>query len=169
MSHAEKKVKWCLNKAQREISQGNKHRGLITTKPDKEKSRQHLEKAQHYLKATIKLYETGFSDISASTSFYATYHALLAILAKHGVESRNQECTFAFIIHLAESKKLNLDTSIIGELRLMQKTQEETIIGLREEYQYGTKLKMTHPQYTHALNIARKIIEETKEEMEKPN
>lgn len=34
MSHAENKVKWCLNKAEKELMEGKKHRGLVKIEPD---------------------------------------------------------------------------------------------------------------------------------------
>ena len=91
MSQAKNKVKWCLNKAEKELKEGDKHRGLIKIKPDVNKARNHLLKADHFLKATIHLKKGNFSDICTSTLFYAIYHSLLAIIAKFGYESRNQE------------------------------------------------------------------------------
>ena len=91
MTHAGEKLKWCLRKAEKELSESGSHRGLIKKNPDLEKAKDHIEKAEHYLKATIYLKEGEFSDISASTMFYSMYHCLLSIAIKFGYESRNQE------------------------------------------------------------------------------
>lgn len=34
MSHAKNKVEWCLKKAEKELKESRKHRGLVKTKPD---------------------------------------------------------------------------------------------------------------------------------------
>src|SRR3989344_9497102 len=100
MSQSKNKVKWCLKKAEDELKEGGKHRGLVKAKSDLNKARKHLLKAEHFLRATMYLKKGNFSDISTSTLFYSMYHCLLAIAAKFGYESRNQECTFALIYYL---------------------------------------------------------------------
>src|SRR3989338_11642832 len=106
MSQAKNKVKWCLRKAEIELKEYGIHRGIVKINPDIEKAREHIKKADHYLSATLYLKKGKFSDISASTIFYAMYHCLLAIAAKFGYESRNQECTFTLINSLIENKKI---------------------------------------------------------------
>ena len=64
---------------------------------DKDKMRAHLVKAIHNFNAITDFHDLGYSDWSASASFYALYHGLLAFLAREGYESRNQSCTFALI------------------------------------------------------------------------
>ncbi len=91
MSHAERKMGWCLKKAEEGFARRGTHRGLIRRTPDTTRARAHIAKAKHNLDAIIVFHETGFSDWSASAAFYAAYHRLLAILAKHGFESRNQK------------------------------------------------------------------------------
>ena len=97
MTHAANKMEWCLKKAEKEMKESAVHRGLRKISPSPNKAKEHMVKADHYLKATEYLKKGGFSDISASTVFYAMYHSLLAISASRGYESRNQECTFALI------------------------------------------------------------------------
>ena len=76
MSHVKNKLKWCITKAEKELAESFKHRGLIIIQPDIEKARAHIAKAGHYLKATDYLKKGNFSDISASTLFYSMYHCL---------------------------------------------------------------------------------------------
>ena len=164
MSHAKNKIKWCLKKAEKELAEKSKHRGLILIEPGKETAREYIKKAEHYLEATLFL-KKSFSDISASTVFYSVYHALLAILAKFGYESRNQECTFAVIYGLIEDNKINIDKSIIDKVALLNKS-DESIIDIREHYQYGVELSMKESLYNETLEIAKNFLGKTKQIIE---
>ena len=167
MSHAKNKVKWCLRKAERELKESKVHKGLIKVNPNIEKSREHIKKAEHYLSATLYLKKGNFSDISASTIFYAAYHCLLAIAAKFGYESRNQECTFALINSLIEDKKINFDKELLHKISSLDvKDKEQTTIEIREQYQYGTNLTLKDDLYNELLELAKKIIARTKEIIE---
>ena len=97
MTHSKNKVDWCLRKAEKELKETGNHRELRKTISDITTAQAHIQKAEHYIKATIYLNKENFSDISASTIFYSMYHCLLAITSKFGYESRNQECTFALM------------------------------------------------------------------------
>lgn len=89
MSHAANKVKWCMNKAKKELAEKQKHRGLVEMLPQRELAFQHLAKAEHNFKALFYLERGGFTDWSISAGFYCIYHCLLALLAKYDYESRN--------------------------------------------------------------------------------
>jgi|SRR3989338_4358725 len=168
MSESEHKFKWCLEKAKKELEKGEKHRGLIEIKPDKEKAKQHIIKAEHYLEASIYLKEGNFSDISASTLFYSAYHCMLAIAAKFGYESRNQDCTFALINALIEDKKINLEGELIDKVAIISQFQgeEKTALEIREQYQYGTELSLKESLYEDMLNLIKIILEKSKEIIE---
>ena len=159
MSQMKNKVRWCLNKAKKEITENGKHRGLIEIKPNKNKAIEHIKKAEHYLEATLFLKEK-FSDISASTVFYSMYHSMLAILAKFGYESGNQECTFALIYSLVEDKKINLEKELIDKISLIN--DEESVIELREKYQYGVELSMKENIFNENFELAKKVIGKAK-------
>jgi len=92
VSHAENKLNWCFKKAETELGQDKKHRGLIKVQPDTEVAYQHIKKAEHNLNAIDYFARGEFSDWSISAGFYTIYHCFLALLAKYGYESRNQEC-----------------------------------------------------------------------------
>tara|TARA_Y100000310_G_scaffold266197_1_gene277607 strand:- start:463 stop:972 length:510 start_codon:yes stop_codon:yes gene_type:complete len=164
MSHAKNKVKWCLRNAEKELKESDTHRGLVKVNPSKEKAKEHLNKAEHYLKATIYLKEGNFSDISASTVFYAMYHCLLAITAKFGYESRNQECTLALINGLIEDGKIDLEKALLDKISSLdeEESKEQTTIEVREQYQYGTSLSLKDNLYEEQLELAKKIISKTK-------
>lgn len=113
MTQAANKVHWCLSKAQKELKEGKKHRGLVVIKPNVQVAQAHIKKAEHYFQATQYLKDGKFTDICASTLFYTVYHSLLAIAAKVGYESRNQECTIALMYTLIEEKKIPLSENIL--------------------------------------------------------
>ena len=160
MTIAKSKVKWCLEKAEEEIKKGKKHRGLVKVKADKLKAVAHIEKAEHYLKATEYLKKGGFSDISMSTLFYANYHALSAIIKIFGYESRNQYCTVALISSLIEDKKIDLDKKLVDKFMSLDETElaERTSTDIRERMQYGTELAIKDDTYTDVLNLAKQML-----------
>ena len=164
MSHVKHKVDWCLEKAEKELKETGKHRGLIEIKPNLEKARQYIRKAEHFLKATNYLKKGNFSDISATTVFYSMYHCLLAIITKFGYESGNQECTFVLINSLIEDKKISFDKKIIDKIATLKVKEhsEKTTVDIREEYQYGTKLSIEDNLYEELFSLAKDIISKTK-------
>ena len=163
MSHMKNKVDWCLKKAEKEIAEGKKHRGLIEVNPSKEKARGYIRKAEHYLEAALLL-EQKFSDIGLSSIFYSMYHSMLAILVKFGFESRNQECTFALIYSLIEDNKIDLKKEDVDRIALMS---DESVIGLREKYQYGVELSMNEEIYNDNFEFSKKILGKVKELVER--
>jgi len=140
MSHAENKVNWCLRKAEKEILEGKKHRGIIKKKEDIIQARRHIAKAEHNLMAISYFNKGGFSDWSLSAVFYCIYHCFLAIIEKFGYESRNQECTLSLIRHLKEQGKIEIEDKFIEALDNYSESerQESSIIEKREFYTYGT-------------------------------
>lgn len=170
MSHAKNKVDWCLKKAEKEIKEEGTHRGLIKIKPNKRDIYEHIEKAEHNLKAGIDFTKMGYSDWSASAFFYSMYQCFLAIAAKFGYESGNQECTFALIRHLAEEKKIDLDINTLEKVASIEvqqsKKEAKTSVKIREEFQYGTKLSIPEDLYNELLDLAQKILSKTKEIVE---
>ena len=169
MSHAKNKVDWCLKKAERELKKLGKHRGIVWIKPDLEKEREHVNKSEHYFKATDYLKKGNFSDISTSTVFYSMYHCLLAIAAKFGYESGNQECTFALVHSLIEDDKLDFKKELLSKIASldMEKSREKTSIGIREQYQYGTSLSIKDDIYKQLFGLAKEVISKTKIIIEK--
>ena len=164
MTQAANKVEWCLRKAQKE---GTEHRGLVRIQPNLKEAQAHLRKAGHYLDATFYLKEGAFSDICASTLFYVMYQSLLAIGLKFGYESRNQECTFAVIASLIDDKRITLERNVlekVSTLNLMEAREApDTAISLREEYQYSTKVSLENKEYQELLQLAKSILDQTKE------
>jgi len=165
MAHIENKLEWCLNKAKKE---GEKHRGLKEVKPSKEKADKHITKADHNLKAMLYLIKGNFPDWAINASFYARYHCLLALLAKYGYESRNQECTFTVIEYLIKNKKLGLELKEIRKIASFEDgLEKEDLIKLREDFQYGLgtvyedeKIKPLVNDTTEFIRIVKEALKE---------
>lgn len=157
MGQVENKLKWCLNKAEKE---GKEHRGLKKVQPDMEKANEYIKKAIHNLNVMQYLMKGGFVDWAVSACFYTMYHCLLAILAKQGYESRNQECTFAAVEVLIKEKKAGISLEQLKRIASFdEKSTSEEIIKLREKFQYGTETVLDS-------TIVKKLVDEAKEFIE---
>jgi uncharacterized protein (UPF0332 family) len=169
MSHVKNKLDWCLKKAEKELLENKEHRGLRIINPDKNKARAHLKKAEHYLRATDYLKRGNFGDISTSTVFYSMYHCMLAIATKFGYESRNQECTFALIAYLIESKSIDFEQTLLDKIAVLNVNDENrTSLKIREEYQYGTNMTLDNESiYLELSTLAKEIILKTRVIIEK--
>ena len=162
MAQLDNKIKWCLGKGK----EGKKHRGLKKVKPDLIKAERHIYKANHNFWAMKYLMKSKYSDWAVSAAFYSMYHCLMAIIAKHGYESRNQECTFAAVEHLIKAKKIDLDIKWIRKITDID-DNSETVIVLREEFQYGfgtevdsRKLKNLSDDCKEFIDITRDILKQ---------
>ena len=103
--------------------------GLVKVDTDLEKAREHLAKAERNLKITLYLQRGGYSDWCSSSLFYMIYHCFLAILAKFGYETRNQECTFAIIASLIEDKKITISQRGFGKSEYSGHNRNARITG----------------------------------------
>jgi len=164
MSHAKNKVDWCLKKAQKEIEEGKKHRGLVKKEPDIEEAKRHLAKAEHNLSAVEYFNLGGFSDWSMSAVFYCIYHCFLAIASKFGYESRNQECTIALIKNLKENNQIELDDKFIRSLETTNESerQESNVIEKREFYAYGTSTSAQKIELQESINLCKECLGQAK-------
>ncbi len=164
MTHAKNKVEWCLRKAEKELKESDKHRGIVKSKPNLTHAREYIEKAQHYIKATEYNKKGGFSDVSATTVFFSLYHSLLAIAAKFGYESRNQECTFALIYSLIEDGKIDFDREILERIASLEpEDKKKTSIDVRERFQYGTEFEMEERLYDDLVKLAKEVLSKARE------
>ncbi len=164
MSHAKNKVKWCLRKAENKLKESGSHRGIIKSKPNLEQAKEYIEKAQHYIKATEYLKKGDYSDVSATTIFFSLYHSLLAIAAKFGYESRNQECTFALVYSLVEDGKIDFDKETLAKIASLEpKDEKETSVEIRERFQYGTEFNMEEILYNDLTQLAKEVLSKARE------
>jgi uncharacterized protein (UPF0332 family) len=164
MTHAKNKVEWCEKKAQKELKETGTHRGLLKIRPDIQKAKAHIKKAEHYLQATTYLKKGDFSDISATTVFYCMYHCLLSICVKFGYDSRNQECTFALIESLIEDGKIDFDKDIIEKIASItpKEPTEKKVVKIREKYQYDITLSIGNDLYNELVDLAKEVLDKTR-------
>ena len=116
----------------------------------------------------LYLNKGGFSDWAVSASFYARYHCLLALLAKHGYESKNQECTFAAIENLIKNNKVSIDVKLLRKITSFEDDLEkEDLIKLREDFQYGSETEYESEKIRTLIDDTTELIRIVKEEIKK--
>lgn len=164
MSQASNKVNWCLKKAEKELKEKGKHRGLIKSEFDLNTAKNHLIKAEHNFSA-IEYFDKGkFSDWGMSAVFYCIYHCFLAIASKFGYESRNQECTIALIRYLEEQGDINIEERFIKTLENYDEKErhESSVIERRELYTYGTTISADKEEIKRNIILCRDCLNQTK-------
>lgn len=153
------KLKKCLKKGERE---GERHQGLKKIEVDPALIEKHLKKAGHNLQAMQDFKDSGYSDWSASASFYALYHCLLALLLQHGYQSRNQSCTFAYIEDLINKGKISLTSSDIHEIFDKDITDDlahsEKILDVREMMQYSFRTSLNDEEFNRLTNRTKVFV-----------
>jgi uncharacterized protein (UPF0332 family) len=150
-----RKLDWCLKKEDR----------LKKISPNTQQSTNHLHKAKHNLKAAQYSKQGGYTDWTVSQAYYALYHALLALLYKHGYESKNHSCTLAAIQHLIDTNNISLqDTDIL----FIQSTQQQIPTdakSLREAFQYGTQTSANKHILNELLTHTKQLLEQIELEL----
>ncbi|MBI1973100.1 HEPN domain-containing protein [Candidatus Woesearchaeota archaeon] len=155
MMQTEKKIEWCFRKAEKE---GKKHKGLRKVEPNEEKVQEHLEKARRNLKLIDRLIEIKYADWAISAIFYSMYHCLLAVLWKHGYESRNQACTFAVMEKLITDKKIAITLDKLQSIQESNNEHDETVVDMREYYQYGTETEVDQEKLAQLQQQAKEFV-----------
>lgn len=162
-----KKLKDCFKEGENGLA---RHRGL--RKVHDNLVMVHLKKAEHNFKAITAFAKVGFSDWSASATFYCLYHCLLALVNKFGYESRNQNCTFVFIESLIDEGKITeinkkeikeiFDESVIEDLEHSSK-----IMDIRETMQYTTRTNMEKDSLENLKKRTKELFDKLRNEIEK--
>ena len=154
MSQIDNHLKWCLKDANR----------LKKVAADPELAKQHLEKSQHNMEIMKYLEKGEYYDWALNVGFYAIYHCFLAILAKHGYESRNQSCSITALLKLIEDKKLNFDKDLIlkfDTLDTESSTTKPTVRQSRETSTYGVASDINTKQLETLKEFILKVQRET--------
>ena len=164
-------IKEKLDKCLNEGEKGERHKGLRKIEVSGEKINGHLDKAIHNFKAMLSFQKTGFSDWSASAAFYCLYHCLLALLAKYGIESRNQSCTFAFVESLIENNKILITREDLKEIfdgDITENLQHsEKILDIRESMQYSIKTVMEEEEFVRLKERTKVLFDKLRKEIER--
>ncbi len=155
------KLKRCLLEGKQG---GERHQGVRKVAPSLASIQGHLAKARHNLEAVTAFNELHYSDWSANAAFYALYHGLLAILAQHGYESRNQSCTFAFIEDLLSRGALvNLTSADLKEIFDRNVTTDllhsDKILDIRERMQYSTHTTLVEEEFQLLKKRTKQILD----------
>lgn len=165
---ANEKLKNCFDEG---VKGGERHQGLRKIKPNTDIVQGHLAKAVHNFEAMTSFHDLQYSDWSASASFYALYHCLLALLAQRGYESRNQSCTFALIddfitkgdikhLTLADLKEI-FDKDVTIDLEHSSK-----ILDIRERMQYSTRTTLAEEEFQVLKKRTKELFDKIRLELE---
>jgi uncharacterized protein (UPF0332 family) len=160
-----------LSKCLKEGERGERHKGLRKIQISEEKVKGHLDKAIHNFKAMLNFQRNGFSDWSASASFYCLYHCLLSIIAKQGYESRNQSCTFALIESMIDEGKLAFSKESLREIFDTEITENlehsSKILDIRENMQYSIKTSLEDEEFIELKDKTKRLFDILRREIEK--
>src|SRR3989344_239215 len=162
------KIKKCMKEGE---TGGERHKGLRKIAPDEYKARGHLNKAIKNFNAITDFHDLNYSEWSASAAFYALYQGLLAIIALHGFESRNQSCTFAVVESFILDGKIDMLT--IDDLKEVfdksvkdQLEHSDKILDIREEMQYSTKTDLAEDEFIHLKKKTKELFDKIRLEIE---
>ena len=161
------KIKSCL----KEGEQGERHKGLRKTIPDDKITRGHVNKAIHNFNAIETFNREGYSDWSASAAFFCLYHALLALIAKKGYESRNQTCTFALVEDMISNKEISLTLEELKEIYDKDVTekleQSIKILDMRETMQYSIRTSLKDAEFKILKDRTKFLLDKIRNDIEK--
>lgn len=162
MSKAKNMINWCLSQAQKQLASGSKkHRGLVQVPPDGTLAQGFVAKAEHNLDFFLLARKHGFYDWAITVGFYVMYHCCLAVLAKFGYDSRNQECTLVLVESLVEDGKVSRDFQKYVDA-ISPDFGEDKIIPMREKYQYTPAIEIDKQKVEELLGTCQDMIKDTK-------
>ena len=134
------KIKWCM---------GLK-KGLEMVDPNENLSKVYIEKSERALNAAASLKNN--KDWEISSSYYAMYFALYAILMKIGIKCENHTCTIEFMnIFLLDY----FDAKDVKQIR--------TSMALRVDAQYYADREISEEKYRKLINGAPSFLVKCKE------
>lgn len=163
------KLKKCFDEGMRGRE---RHQGLKKIVPNAEVVYGHLSKAIHNFEAMTAFHNLKYSDWSASAAFYTLYHELLAILAQHGYDSRNQSCTFAMIEDLISKGSIkNISLADLKEISDRDVTidiaHSNKILDIRERMQYSTKTALAEEEFQVLKKRTKELFDKLRLEIER--
>ncbi|MBU0615625.1 MAG: HEPN domain-containing protein [Nanoarchaeota archaeon] len=147
-------MKWCLKDPNR----------LIKIQPDDRLAQDHLDKSEYNSEVMKDLENLKRFDWALNVGFYAIYHCFLAVLAKHGYESKNQRCSISAILKLIDDKKIDFDKELVLQFDTLEVDKEAarpTIRQSRETSTYGIASSIDTKQLDEVKEIIKKIQRET--------
>lgn len=164
-------IKKKLDSCFKEGQSGERHKGLRKIPVSEHRIKGHIEKASHNYRAMLSFQKTGFSDWSASAAFYCVYHALLALIAKEGYESRNQSCTFALVEDLIEKGKTSLTKEELKEIFDSDVSENlehsNKMLDIRENMQYSIKTSLEQEEFARLRDRTKQLFDKIRLDVEK--
>ena len=146
MQDNKKYLKWCLKQ----------NKGIKTVKPSENLTRAYLQKSKNALKSMEINAEVGITEWAVSTSYYAKYFAVYAILAKIGAKCEIHDCTIALFDYLFSD---SVPEEIIKELKRskedrieMQYYTQEITVDLEQSMQKTRKFVLNIENIIDNLN-----------------
>lgn len=106
-------LRWCLNQS----------KGIRIVKPSENLVRAYSAKSRNALKSMEINANAGLDDWAVSTSYYAKYLAVYALLAKIGAKCEIHDCTIALFEHLFGN---SVPKELIEELKRSKEDRIET-------------------------------------------
>lgn len=160
-----------LKKCFKEGEKTGRHKGLKKVEVSESRIKGHLKKAIHNFKAMSAFQKMGFSDWSASASFYCLYHCLLALVSKEGFESRNQNCTFALVEDMINNEKIFLTMEELKEIFDADITEDlehsNKILDIRENMQYSIKTALEQEEFIELKERTKTLFDKMRRDIEK--
>lgn len=137
---------------------------MTKTKPDIELAQKHIKKSEYNYKVMQTLEKQKIYDWALNVGFYSIYHCFLAILAKHGYESRNQSCAITVLLTLINEGKINLDKDLVTQfdtLDIEKNISNPTVREMRELSTYGVVTSIDLQQLNKIKELVLKVQRET--------
>lgn len=163
-------IKDKLKKCLKEGEKGERHKGLKKINPSEGDINGYIKKAIHNFNAIDVFYKTGYSDWSASASFYSLYHLLLALISKKGFESKNQSCTFALIEDMIDKGEISLAKDELKEIYDKDITKHlehsNKILDIRENMQYSVKTFLEKQEFEYLKQRTKFLFDKLRKEIE---
>jgi len=156
----EKETRDCFVNALKDESKGQKHKGLLITKPDDKTAKEYLNKARVNLQLCDLYKEQGFDYKIPEEWFYTLYYCALAILAKFGIESRSQKCTASFLRYAKKINLIDYDDEFIDRITVYRAKEEKSDVDERESARYGSSIKSKEieSKYPFMTDVCKKAI-----------
>jgi len=154
MPQIDNHLKWCLKDARR----------LSKVKPDLDLTQKHVKKSEYNYIVLQTLERLKIYDWALNAGFYAIYHCFLAILAKHGYQSRNQACTITVLLTLIDEKKLDLEKDLVTQFDTLDSEENiasPTMRAEREVSTYGVETSIGLEQLKRIKELIIKVQRDT--------
>ncbi|MBU1205077.1 MAG: hypothetical protein KKE93_04165 [Nanoarchaeota archaeon] len=159
------KVRNCFLSAKKDEEKGKKHKGILIVGRNDKEAEEYIQKAKKNLEI-CELYKEKRLDYKIPEEwFYTMYYCALAILAKFGVESRNQRCTALFLRYLKDKGLIEYDDEFIDRITVYSDKEEKSDVDERENARYGSSVESEDimEKYRIMIDVCKRCISQCEE------